>query len=1790
MPINTDLNTAPYFDDFDVENQYYRVLFKPGYAVQARELTQLQTMLQSQIEQFGDNIFKEGSIIKGCNFTQISDLQFVKLSNNDSNGATFDPTAFITERKVEEIGGQDVEIDYVYEIEGSTTGLKAQIISASRGFTSRAPELNTFFIRYLNTNETSNYKVFQAGETLTVNLYKYKVSAVSPLLDSDLGISQVSIPSVAIDANVTGKSYGIQSAPGVIFQKGHFLYANDQILIVSKYTNQPDDVSVGYKVQESLITSLQDSDLYDNANGSNNENAPGADRLRLTPTLTVLSTTAADNDPTFFTLIRYQAGNEVVLRDVSQYNVLGEELARRTYEESGNYILSDFKVKTDDRLVGANSEVHALLGTGVAYVKGYRVENSGERPFVIDQIEETEIQNAQPVSFQYGGYVDVISYNGYGFMDANSPLDLLDSGDNVIGKTFVLNVMPNKVYLSGMRMNSGKGFSDVVKIDGPNGEMVVSDGTTPATLKDNTKTPLIFDTGLSSVKENTDSIIPVRSEIAATHTSNQITISAAPGEDFAVDNSDVVVLDNTGTFINVLNVTTTLNDSQLNITLSPGSATNVTVYYNKRLQLADPHSKIVHEPYVKVTWSNSKDKYSLGFPDVFEIQSIEDASGTDFTDSFKLVSNQKDQYYDISYMEYITGRPVPSGVLTIKLKVFEVNTNTGYYYFSINSYPNTLDSSDIPVYMSNGVRYNLRECLDFRPHVVKDSNVDYTDVTAGSAGTVTANVDATPPSFIGDGLGLIPAVNTSATIDVEYYLSRVDVITVDSYGGIKLIKGEEDRFAVPPKVDNDKLIVAEITIPGFPALSRKAAQEQGKPEYAVKARSIGVKNYTMKDLQSMEKRLDDIAYYTSLSQLESETSNMQILDEDGLSRFKNGFLVDPFNDLTMSNVDNAKFNAAVQFNRKILTPSLKTFPLDLEYKSSTGVSLFSANNPKVATLGRNADVSILNQPYASEFRNCVSNFYQYNGVGALSPEYDAAYDTTTNPVTLDIDLASPFEDFVDNLQSFLPLTDTDVTVTERRSEPRRGNWRGRRVFTDTTITSTTTELSTNVRTVNQPVGDFVTNFQFNPYMASREVKVYMSGLRPNTRHYFFFDEIDVNASVMPGSPEDKVEDVQRYGSFGDAVQTDSNGVLRAVFKIPAETFYVGDRVLEVVDVDQYASIESASTSYGFKTYRAYNFSVERSALTAATRTPDFNVSSTTTTRNLPRRAETVGDPLAQTFFVKKGMGRGSNSVFLSKIDLFFKRKSDVNGVTVMIREVVNGYPSNQVVPFSKVHYTPSQVNVSDDASTATTFTFEAPIRLDVEKEYSVVVQPDANDPNYLIFTSKVGGTDLTPGATQGQPIVQDWGDGVLFTSTNNRAWKSYQDEDVKFNLYRHDFNESTGTLTLTTKDHEFLSVDDITGRFNVGETIYQVKSLLAPTSETVSIAQGASVVTGTDLDVTYAVGDFILIQTSGGDNKDIFKVVSVDSTAQLTLNKPAAVGITNGSGQPVVLGTLSYYDKRTPNEMHLQDSSAKSGRSFSASSDIIGLDSESTANLVSVDNIQLSYIQPMILKTNDSVSTTTLTGQFVSPDDVNSSYTTAMKFNDNNHFNTKGVVLYSKSNDLAGSKVFNLNINMENGSNTTSTPFVDVEVSKLIAYQYRITNDADTTSSYISKTIELAEDFDAEDLHVILTGYRPTNTDIKVYIRPQNTFDSDNFEAIDWIELELFEGVGVYSSSSNINDYREFSYRVADADKDSNGALTYTSNAGTFSTYRKFAIRIDMLSSNLYNAPTLKDYRGIALT
>ena len=1812
MPINTNLNTAPYFDDYDLENQYYRVLFKPGYAVQARELTQLQTMLQNQVEQFGDNIFKEGSIVKGCNFTRINSLQFVKLVDKTD----FDASAYIPRRETKLINGSEREIDVVFEVEGlgqNGSGLKAQIISASIGVTSRPPDLNTFFIRYLNETEDSVNGQFIPGEPLTIYRYEYIVGELQGIETNPI-TGPVAVDLIgAYDGSLTpavGSSFGIEAAPGIIFQKGHFLFASPQTLIVEKYSDLPDLKNVGYRIRERLTNARQDNSLYDNANGSANANAPGADRLKLIPELVSLDSVIAEADASFFSLVRYLDGNAVTLRDISQYNVIGEEMARRTYEESGNYILSKFDLKTERKENTANTAITDLrvtVGTGIGYVKGYRVENKGESSYIIEDIVGTDILENQPISYNYGGWYKC-TFAGTPPAPLTTVVDLRNSSDVNIGTAYIHAVLPGKVFLTGIEITSGAA-TDVDNIFMTGVGQLDIDGTFGFQPQEHKHSELVFDSGLFSSKETTGTTIPVRDRLSVTTnggTGTQVIINAAGNDNFAGVNSieDVLVLDTgTNNALTVTGVSTNIDGDILTVTLSSAGSGSGVMFYNKlrNLSSSGPYAKTSNDTFIRTTYVSSKRKYSLGIPDVYEIVQILDQNGDDYTDSFRLVTNQKDRYYDWSYIEYIDGRQKPvNGVMSVQFKVFQINTGTGEYFFTINSYPLSLDANEIPGFTaSSGKKYSLRDCFDFRPYLDKSPSVAFSVANAAAATVFNDDVGSNTPTIGGDYSGVLPIVPSykkAGFSDIEHYLSRVDALVIDSYGITQLIQGEEERYAKPPKISGDQLLIGEVTIPGVPALTPTEAVALGKRNYAVKAKQTGVTNYTMKDLHSLEKKIENMAYYISLSQLESSAANLTVRDANGLTRFKNGFIADPMNDLGIADIKNPEFNAAIRFNQKILTPSVKEFPIDLIYANGSNTQRYpSPTKTKVVTLSKNTDLPILTQPFATEFRNCVSNFYNFAGRGQISPPYDATYDTTVNPVQIDIDVAFPTEEIIDNIQQFQPLTDTDVQTSGVNSITGGG--------VETTTTASLELVGETVTSTDQYIGDFITNTEFLPYMAAREIRIFMVGLRPNTRHYFYFDKVNVDQYIKPGSTDAfSADDVRGTGSAGDAVSTDANGILRATFQLPAATFFVGDRVLEIADVDQYSSIESAGTSGGFVTYRAYNFSVEKSAVTATTttRTPEFEVLETTTTRNLPSRPAPPprpvfpvfrrGDPLAQTFFIKGAMGKGSDSVYVSKIDLYFKRKSSTNGVTVMLREVSNGYPAPEILPFSEIHLTPNQVTVSDDASATTAVIFEAPVRLDTEKEYCVVVMPDANDPNYLIFTSKVGGSDLSPGATQGQSVVQDWGDGILFTSTNNRAWKSYQDEDIKFTLYRNNFDQSTGTVVLTNNNHEFLTVENINGAFIKGETIYQIKPTQGGTGAQVSIGLGSTTVSGSALDDTYVAGDYIGIGI--GAVLDIFRVVSVDSSTELTVDHAAGQAYSNATANPLIVGNLCYYDIRNSSQMYLEASSATSGRTLDVAGIIYGRSSGSNATISSIDNIELSFFTPFIARANDSVTKMTVTGAFVDPLNTSVSYSAPVRFNDLNHFNQRGCLLYSHSNDPAKSNKFELTVNMQNSGNQTSTPIVDVEVSKLMATTFNVTDTAETSSKYISKSFELNDDFDAEDFQVNLTGYRPNGTNIAVYFRGQSASDTSTFTDVPWVEMDISEGADLYSSTGNMNDFREWTYKLPASalTGGSSDVYRYTSPDGTFDGFRRWSIKISLTSDRKGSVPFVKDYRAIALT
>lgn len=376
MPLETNFNAAPYFDDYSANANFYRVLFKPAVAVQARELTQMQTILQDQIDKFGRHVFKDGSIVEGCTLNFDAQYQYVKLQDVTSNGDAFTVTDFIGNKVV------------------SSSNLQAVVVNGTAGFEANDPDLNTIYVRYLNSATYANgaqQKTFDPAETLTVQT-----------LDN----SNIVTVSVATEGfTPTGAGYAVSISEGTIFKNGFFVRVDPQTLIVSKYDTTPDNISIGFVMREQIITADTDAALYDNALGSTNFNAPGANRLKLIANLAVQSTDTA-NTADFFSVVNFKDGNPVTLFTNPQYAKIGTEMARRTYEESGNYIVDPFELTCTSNTTNANNLV-LEVDKGLGYVYGYRVEFADKNRVTMRKGTDTVYFPNQIITANYGNYVFV---------------------------------------------------------------------------------------------------------------------------------------------------------------------------------------------------------------------------------------------------------------------------------------------------------------------------------------------------------------------------------------------------------------------------------------------------------------------------------------------------------------------------------------------------------------------------------------------------------------------------------------------------------------------------------------------------------------------------------------------------------------------------------------------------------------------------------------------------------------------------------------------------------------------------------------------------------------------------------------------------------------------------------------------------------------------------------------------------------------------------------------------------------------------------------------------------------------------------------------------------------------------------------------------------------------------------------------------------------------------------------------------------------------------------------------
>lgn len=412
MPQNTNLNISPYYDDFDKTKNFYRVLFRPGYPIQAREITTMQTILQNQIESVGTHLFKEGAMVIPGQIGYDTNSQAVLLQANFL-GTSVD---LYRESLIGTI------------ITGLTTGVKAKVIYTLSATESEKGYI-TLYVKYVESGGDNNtVRTFQNNEQLICDK---EITFGTNLIEIGTPFAQL-LPTNAI---AIGSTATINS--GVYFIRGFFVDVSEQTIILDQYSNYP-SYRVGLEVSESIITPEDDESLNDNATGTSNYAAPGGHRFRIKASL-VKKVIDDDTDKNFIELLRLNNSKVEKFVERTQYSELEKMLAVRTFDESGNYTIKDFDIRMRQSLDdGLNNGVYAAgtktqqgnspsddkyaveIGPGKAYVKGFEVETLAPSYIDLAKPRDTKALQNSIIPFEMGNYLLVNTVWGSPIINGNS--------------------------------------------------------------------------------------------------------------------------------------------------------------------------------------------------------------------------------------------------------------------------------------------------------------------------------------------------------------------------------------------------------------------------------------------------------------------------------------------------------------------------------------------------------------------------------------------------------------------------------------------------------------------------------------------------------------------------------------------------------------------------------------------------------------------------------------------------------------------------------------------------------------------------------------------------------------------------------------------------------------------------------------------------------------------------------------------------------------------------------------------------------------------------------------------------------------------------------------------------------------------------------------------------------------------------------------------------------------------------------------------------------------------------
>lgn len=718
--------------------------------------------------------------------------------------------------------------------------------------------------------------------------------------------------------------------------------------------------------------------------------------------------------------------------------------------------------------------------------------------------------------------------------------------------------------------------------------------------------------------------------------------------------------------------------------------------------------------------------------------------------------------------------------------------------------------------------------------------------------------------------------------------------------------------------------------------------------------------------------------------------------------------------------------------------------------------------------------------------------------------------------------------------------------------------------TTTTVTSTANRTGTGIVVDSQSntvtVGNFVTDVSLQPFITNRIISVFAFNMRPSRRLHVFFDSINVDQYCAPGArvantyptPVGDTSDytiIARGGNWGAPIYSDEKGRVAFQFNIPAGKFKTGDRSIQIADVDSLVYGNDAITTLSSSVFTASNLSVSKQNVTLTTVNADLNfipISNTVVTSTTSVATSTIGDnitrlppppppppmfffmePIAQSLTITTPQGEAG--IYVTSIDIFFRQKSLVreNGVMVYLCETKNGYPDGStVLPFGRVHKTYDEVNVSENGTVPTTFTFPSPVFLNNGLTYAFVVKPDANDQDYQVFTAFLGDTDLSTGyQVFSQPVL-----GTAFYGATDLQWTALQKEYIKFTLKRAQFNKNAGEAYFYNSNTEYVTMLN-----------------MSYVNTSVGILSG---------DYIFQSTNAVTNSTGGSVNTSVRAVVDFYDSVK----------------------GIIYCDKSTGN--FLSNTYAQIHRFAN------GVITPNNSTYIASGNTGLLY-NPVIDALVPQLAVITPAGTALNHTYVGTSNVYTIDANERkvnigyeNEFYDQERIVASKSNEMANMSS-NKSLQLKSYFRTDSE-FLSPAIDTVRYQQLVIKNDVDpvmfnygeyfnsgnTKSKYISQIVTLAPGQDAEDLQVILTAFRPVNSDIEVWVKFLNGEDTDQISQKTWTPL-YNAAYDVYSDPSNPNDFREYVFKVGSyyGSYLANGTITTTTASTTVTGNNTFFSR-----------------------